>query len=126
MRANKGTNTGPELALRKTLRSRELTGYRLHRKGLPGRPDITFWRARVADFVHGCYWHRCSRCKLPLPKTQTMFWKAKLDRNRARDKRDCRQLEKDGWRVLTLWECEVEERAAMCARRVAALVGQRR
>ncbi|MCI4322862.1 MAG: very short patch repair endonuclease [Thermoplasmata archaeon] len=123
MQANRGKDTAPELALRKALRARGLTGYRLQPKGLPGRPDVTFVLSRVAIFVHGCYWHRCPHCRLPLPKTHSAFWRDKFEQNKERDRRDRQLLEKAGWRVLTLWECELDDDVGLAAERVAALLG---
>ena len=79
MRANRAKNTTPELVLRRELSQRGLRGYRLHRKGVPGRPDLSFGPQRLAIFVNGCYWHRCPRCQLPLPRTHTDFWRAKFE-----------------------------------------------
>ena len=87
MSANRAKDTRPEVALRKALRRAGGRGYRLHYKRVPGRPDIAFVSKRVAVFVNGCYWHRCPKCDLPLPKTNTAFWKAKFDANSARDSR---------------------------------------
>lgn len=124
MRANRGKDTKPELALRRALRAGGLVGYRVHRDDLPGRPDVSFGRAMVAVQVHGCYWHRCPHCHLPLPKTHTAFWTEKFDRNRRRDRRDRRRLERMGWRVLTLWECEIREDPGSAAGRVRSLMDQ--
>ena len=126
MRANRGKDTWPELTLRRALRASGLVGYRVHRSDLPGRPDVSFGRARVAVLVHGCYWHRCPRCHLPLPKTHTAFWREKFDRNRRRDQRDRRRLERMGWRVLTLWECEIAEDPSGAAGKVRSLMDQGR
>jgi DNA mismatch endonuclease (patch repair protein) len=122
MRANRGKDTQPELTLRRALRAAGLGGYRIHRRDLPGRPDVSFGRAKVAVLLNGCFWHRCPRCRLPLPKSHKAFWKDKFDRNRARDRRDRHHLERRGWRVVTVWECEVQGDAAGAVRRIAALV----
>lgn len=74
-------------------------------KGAPGRPDICFPRRRFAIFVHGCFWHRCPKCNLGLPKTNTKFWKRKFELNVARDKEKERKLKAEGWKVMTIWEC---------------------
>ena len=123
MSANRGKNTTPELVLRKELFQLGLRGYRLHRKGVPGRPDLTFGPQRLAIFVNGCYWHRCPRCQLPLPRTHTDFWRAKFEANRSRDAAKTALLVDPAGKVLTFWECEIRENSAGVADRVkAALV----
>ena len=108
MQANKSKDTKPELRVRRALRDAGLTGYRLHWKGAPGRPDVCFPGRRVAIFVNGCFWHRCPRCQLPLPKSNVDFWRDKFERNRARDARDNELLVADGWTVVVVWECCLE------------------
>lgn len=107
MRAIKGKNTAPELLVRKLLRS-FAPGYRLHRRDVPGRPDIAYVGRKRAVFVHGCFWHGhdCARGGR-VPKTNTEFWAAKIARNRARDAAVLKQLKKGGWRALVVWECEL-------------------
>lgn len=104
----KGKDTKPELRLRKLLHG---MGYRfrLHRRDLPGTPDLVFPGRRAVIFMHGCFWHRhpdpdCRRSRLP--KTRTDFWLPKLDANVARDAAAEAALRALGWRVLTVWECE--------------------
>jgi DNA mismatch endonuclease (patch repair protein) len=109
MQANKSKNTKPELLVRARLREAGCTGYRLHWKKAPGKPDICFPGRRVAIFVNGCFWHRCPHCALPLPKTNVEFWKAKFERNRARDSRDNALLVQDGWTVIVVWECMLKK-----------------
>ncbi|MEM7523448.1 MAG: very short patch repair endonuclease [Pseudomonadota bacterium] len=113
----KSRNTTPERAARTALRALGHVGYRLHRKDLPGRPDIAFIGKRRAIFVHGCFWHGhdCKR-GARTPKTNTDYWRAKIARNRARDEAAAAALTKSGWRVLTLWECEMKDAAALSAR----------
>lgn len=111
MRANKAKNTRPELLLRKALRDEGIRNYRLHKKNLPGRPDITIPRSRIAIFVNGCFWHRCPHCKHILPKTNRSFWKAKFSDNQKRDKKKIKDLKKLGWKVHTFWECEIREKS---------------
>lgn len=118
MRGNRSRDTGPEVALRRELRRRGLRGYRLDAKWLPGRPDVAFTRKRVAVFVHGCFWHRCPRCKLPMPKTNTSYWRWKFRRNVNRDKSAIRDLEEMGWVVVRVWGCEISEAVDECAARV--------
>ncbi len=112
-------NTAPELALRKALRASGHTGYRLHYAKAPGKPDVTFVGAKVAVFVHGCFWHGCPHCALRKPKSNTAFWTQKFEANKARDARKVRELRKAGWRVLTVWECRLKKNAEAEARRVA-------
>lgn len=103
----RGKNTSPEMTVRRLL-WRAGFRYRLHAKGLPGKPDIVFARRRAAIFVHGCFWHRHDGCTLfRLPKTRTSFWDDKLQRNRERDARTVTALVAAGWRVAVVWECGV-------------------
>lgn len=82
--------------------------FRLHRKDLPGTPDIVLPKHRTALFVHGCFWHRHKGCKkATIPKSNTDFWCTKFERNVQRDKEDCRALKRLGWNVVTVWQCEV-------------------
>ncbi|HTP54857.1 MAG TPA: very short patch repair endonuclease [Thermoplasmata archaeon] len=120
MSANRGKNTKPELALRHELRVRGLLGYRLHRPEVPGRPDVSFGRERLAVFVNGCFWHRCPKCQMPLPRTHTEFWEGKFEANRQRDVAKRSALRGAGWNVLTLWECEIRDSPARSADRVLA------
>lgn len=103
----KGKNTKPELIVRKALFA---AGYRfrLHRRDLPGTPDVVLPKRRIAIFVHGCFWHAHQDCPLAkLPATRTDFWKNKLAGNVSRDLLSIESLRKLGWRVLTVWECFV-------------------
>lgn len=99
MSANKDRNTKPELKLRKALWEADLKGYRLHWKKAPGRPDICWPGKKVAVFVNGCYWHRCPHCNLPLPKSNTQWWKEKFNKNVSRDQLKICELEGEGWKV---------------------------
>lgn len=101
-------DTKPELRVRRLLHG---LGYRfrLHRRTLPGTPDLVFPSRKKAIFVHGCFWHRHEGCRLArLPKTRQDFWLPKLEGNRARDLRDQAALRDLGWEVLVVWECEVQ------------------
>lgn len=105
-------NTAPELVVRRLLHS---LGYRfrLHRKDLPGTPDIVLPGRRKAIFVHGCFWH-AHGCRIGRPpKSRPEFWEPKLARNRARDEENSRDLEKAGWDVLTVWQCETKDKEAV-------------
>lgn len=123
MRRVKGRDTSPELAVRRILREAGI-GYRLGGCGLPGRPDVVMKGRRTALFVHGCFWHGhdCPRGARQ-PKTNTTYWIAKIDRNRARDVSARTVLEADGWRVVTVWECEMKA-PDFAARLVAGVRGQ--
>jgi DNA mismatch endonuclease (patch repair protein) len=118
MRRVKGRDTSPELAVRRILRAAGI-GYRLGGQGLAGRPDLTMKGRKIAVFVHGCFWHGhdCARGSRK-PKANAEYWTAKIDRNRARDARVTAQLRDDGWRVLTVWECDL--RAPGFAERLVA------
>ena len=110
MQGNKRKDTKPELLVRKALREAGYPGYRLQWKKAPGRPDIAYPGRKVAIFVNGCFWHHHEGCRYATsPSTNTEFWEAKFARNRARDGRDRKALEADGWTVLTIWECELRK-----------------
>jgi len=99
-------NSRPELVVRKIIFALGYR-YRLHAKDLPGHPDIVFRKRRKVIFVHGCFWHRHDGCALArMPKSRLDFWRPKLEGNKERDKRTEKALKKDGWKVLTIWECQ--------------------
>lgn len=101
-------NTAPELAVRRMAHRLGLR-FRLHRKDLPGCPDLVFPRYRLALFVHGCFWHRHSCCpNSTSPKTRPEFWAAKFSANVERDKKATAELRTRGWKVEVIWECEAE------------------
>jgi DNA mismatch endonuclease, patch repair protein len=84
--------------------------FRLHRKDLPGKPDIILSRFQTVIFVHGCFWHQCPRCKSGrLPKSNLPYWESKLKKNQERDKSNVRKLKQLGWKVITIWECGINE-----------------
>ncbi|MCB1544894.1 MAG: DNA mismatch endonuclease Vsr [Methylobacteriaceae bacterium] len=116
MRAVPRRDTSAELKVRRLLRP-IAPGYRLHRKDVPGNPDIAFLGAKKAIFVHGCFWHGhdCRR-GARMPKTNADYWRAKIGRNRARDARHLDELAALGWRALVVWECELADEAALAAR----------
>jgi DNA mismatch endonuclease (patch repair protein) len=102
-------NTEPERLVRSILH-RAGFRFRLHRSDLPGRPDITLPRYRTVVFVHGCFWHRHSRCRFAyMPKTRTKFWRSKFEQNVQRDREQRRQLRRAGWKVIVVWECELRD-----------------
>lgn len=101
-------DTKPELRVRHILH-RLGYRYRLHRKDLPGVPDLTFPSRKKALFVHGCFWHAHRGCKIAnRPKTRRSFWDAKFKHNQARDRANERSLRKQGWDVFTVWECQTK------------------
>ena len=113
MRRVKSKDTSPELKVRRLLTWMGV-GYRLHRKDLPGKPDVVMAGRKLAIFVHGCFWHGhdCAR-GARVPKANRDYWESKVGRNRARDVEHRTALEARGWRVLTLWECELKDEDAL-------------
>src|SRR6185312_3210938 len=107
----KGRDTKPEMTVRKIVHALGYR-YRLHRRDLPGRPDLVLSRHRAVIFVHGCFWHRhrppCALARLP--KSRLSFWMPKLEANRMRDETTSEALARLGWRVLVVWECELSDR----------------
>jgi DNA mismatch endonuclease, patch repair protein len=114
MSSIRAKNTKPELILRKALFHSGLSGYRLHWEKIPGRPDIVYPGAKIAIFVHGCFWHRCPNCNPPFPKTHTEFWNKKFQKNIERDKQKKEDLEKLEWQVLIFWECQLRSDLQNC------------
>ena len=116
MRANKGKDTSPELTVRRLLRQAGHTGYRLQWPirddggKLVTRVDVCFPGRKIAIFVHGCFWHRCPKCMLPLPKRNQEFWVAKFEDNVARDRLNEQKLRRMGWQVFTIWECDSKDK----------------
>lgn len=116
MRKVRRQGTAPELRVRRIAHALGLR-FRLHRKDLPGTPDLVFPRHRMATFVHGCFWHGHEGCKFAtVPKTRTDWWLAKIEANRARDRRAVDGLVARGWRVETVWECETRDPEAVKGR----------
>ncbi|MEY9419408.1 DNA mismatch endonuclease (patch repair protein) [Bradyrhizobium japonicum] len=99
-------NTKPETTLRSALHLRGLR-FRIHRKDLPGSPDIVFPRHKIAIFIDGCFWHGCPKHGVR-PSTNRKFWVDKIEANRKRDKRASRELRKLGWKVIRIWEHDVK------------------
>lgn len=109
----KGKDTSPELRVRRAAHALGLR-FRLHRRDLPGKPDLVFPKFRVAMFVHGCFWHRHEGCsKASVPKSRVEFWKMKFDTNVVRDAKNAAELRTRGWRVANIWECETKDAAAL-------------
>ena len=112
----KQRDTSPELAIRKILHSMGLR-FRLHRKDLPGTPDIVLPKHSLIIFVHGCFWHRHVNCKkASTPKDNFPFWEAKFSRNIERDATVKSLLEAKGWRVEVIWECELKQISILTTR----------
>ena len=103
----RGRDTKPETTIRRGLHARGLR-FRLHRKDLPGRPDLTFPKHRAVIFVHGCFWHGHDCPLFTWPKTRKEFWREKIRKNQDRDLRTFLMLKGEGWRVLTVWECALK------------------
>jgi DNA mismatch endonuclease (patch repair protein) len=102
-------DTKPELAVRRLVFGMGCR-YRLHDKRLPGRPDLVFRGRRKIVFVNGCFWHGHEGCRYArTPKSREDFWRAKVERNRERDGQNIASLEADGWKVLTVWQCELKD-----------------
>lgn len=109
MPGNQGTETQPEVKLRKALWQAGFRGYRKNVAKLPGKPDVVFGRAKLAVFIHGCYWHQCPHCQRnQTPKTNALYWQTKFEANVARDARNEATLRGMCYRVLVVWECEVK------------------
>lgn len=105
----KSKNTGPEMLVRHLV-FRMGYRYRLHDKRLPGKPDLVFSGRRKAIFVNGCFWHAHEDCRYAsLPKTRVSFWQEKLQKNRIRDRANTALLQAKGWKVLTVWQCELKD-----------------
>ena len=118
-------NTKPEVLLRRLLH-RDGLRFRLHRRGLPGRPDIVLARYRAVVFVHGCFWHRHPGCRrATTPRTRVEFWQEKFEANLARDRRVADALRADGWRVFTVWECGLKADAVGLASRLSSDISSR-
>ena len=109
MQAVKSKNTAIEMRVRRLLHAQGYR-YRLHRSDLPGCPDLVFSNRRKVIFIHGCFWHghQCKRGKR-VPKTNTAYWTTKISRNRTRDAAARKSLKGLGWKVLVVWECELQD-----------------
>jgi len=109
-------DTKPELLVRSLVHGMGYR-YRLHRRDLPGTPDLVFPGRSKVIFIHGCFWHRHARCALArLPKSRVDFWLPKLTANAKRDARNMRALRQRGWSVLTIWECQLSDVAKLANR----------
>ncbi|HXW16456.1 MAG TPA: very short patch repair endonuclease [Terriglobia bacterium] len=122
MQAVKSKNTAPELAVR-SLAHRMGYRFRLHRKDLPGKPDLVFPRRRKVVFVHGCFWHghNCPR-GARAPKANAAYWRTKIRRNHLRHAAHLVELKRRGWRATVIWECELKNPGRVC-KRLARFLG---
>lgn len=116
----KGKNTKPEMILRSLL-FKEGFRFRIHKKNLPGKPDIVLPKYRTAIFVHGCFWHYHKDCREGrIPSTNSKFWKEKLLKNVEKDERYIELLKENGWNVIVVWECEIEKLAEVVLKNIMA------
>ena len=125
MSSIRGSNTKPELLVRRLL---HFLGYRfrIHLRGVGGRPDIAFPKRKKAIFVHGCFWHGHERCRSGrVPKTRPDYWRDKIQSNRDRDRRHLQALMAEGWQALVIWECELKDTDALQSK-LCAFLGERR
>jgi DNA mismatch endonuclease (patch repair protein) len=112
----KSKGTKPEMTVREAARALG-HHYRLHRRDLPGSPDLVFPRLKKAIFVHGCFWHRHRGCRrTTAPKTRAQFWQMKFETNVARDQRNIDALRFACWKVLVVWECETTDMVSLRAK----------
>jgi DNA mismatch endonuclease (patch repair protein) len=104
----KATNTKPEMLVRKFLHAQGFR-YKLHDKKLPGKPDIVLPKYKTVIFIHGCFWHGHNNCKYyVVPKTRTDWWLNKINTNNANDTKAVKALKKEGWKIITVWECDLK------------------
>ncbi len=105
----KGKDTKPEIIVRKFLHSKGFR-FRLHDKKLTGKPDIVLLKHKTIVLIHGCFWHGHQGCKYyVVPKTRTEWWLTKINRNREKDRESTKTLQKNGWSIITIWECELKK-----------------
>lgn len=104
----KSKNTKPEMAVRQFLHGKGFR-YRLHRKDLPGTPDLVLPKYRTVIFVHGCFWHGHDCRYFKLPATRTKFWRQKIEQNKMRDKKNEEKLIRENWKVITVHECAIRD-----------------
>src|SRR5229473_3674236 len=110
-------NKTTELRLRAILVQRAIKGWKVHPRGLLGKPDLLISSKRVAVFVDGCFWHGCPRCG-HIPKTNRAYWRAKIARNKRRDLQSTRRLKALGYRVVRIWECQLAKAPSRCVQRI--------
>ena len=120
MQQIKGKNTKPELLVRKYLHAQGFR-YKLHDNTLPGKPDLVLPKYKTVIFIHGCFWHGHTNCNyFTIPKTRTQWWTEKINKNRLNDANARKLLKKDGWKIITIWECKLKP--AKLEQTLAALV----
>ena len=122
----RGKDTKPEVAVRSLL---HCMGYRfrLHKRDLPGNPDIVLPKHRTVVLVHGCFWHRHARCKYAYtPKSRVEFWQKKFAENIKRDTRTRKALRREGWKVIVVWQCELRDQDALAMRLAREITGKKR
>lgn len=112
-----GKNTKPEMAVRKVVYALGFR-FRIHVKDLPGKPDIVLRRHKKIIFIHGCFWHQHACEHGGVPKSRVGYWEPKLAANKKRDRRTLNALKKIGWRVLLLWECQIEKKPQLVERKL--------
>ena len=126
MRKIRSTNTSPELKVRKFLFSRGFR-YRLYAKNLPGKPDIILKKYKTVIFINGCFWHG-HKCKIGsgnrIPKTNSIYWKEKINKNIKRDKSNKVKIKNLGWTIITIWECQTKKEA-LIKNKLSVLMGMR-
>lgn len=106
----RGKNTKPEIIVRKFLHSKGFR-FRLHKKELPGKPDIVLTKLKTVIFIHGCFWHGHNNCKyFVTPKTRTEWWNKKISGNIENDKKNIAKLRVNGWNVIVIWECKLKNK----------------
>ena len=116
----KGKDTKPEFIVRKYLHANKFR-FRLHSKNLPGKPDIVLRKYNTVIFIHGCFWHGHEGCKyFVIPKTRTQWWLDKINRNRTKDIENIQSHKKNGWKIITIWECELKK--ARCLNTLETLI----
>lgn len=118
----RGKNTHPELLVRRALHKAGFR-FRIHRKDLPGKPDIVLPKHQAVIFVHGCFWHGHDCQYFKIPKTRTAFWMSKISDNKARDMRNSLALKALGWKVIVVWECDVRDGNDWLGNVMAAIQG---
>lgn len=122
MAAIRSKDTKPELYVRRHVHAAGFR-FRLHRRDLPGRPDLAFPRYRLAVFVHGCFWHGHDCGRAQMPRTNRAYWGPKIENNMIRDRRNLRSLVQHGWEVLTVRECTLEQDTSNLVGRLERLRG---
>lgn len=125
MQGNRSIGTKPEVALRSALWHAGLRGYRKNVRKLSGSPDVVFGRAKIAVFVHGCFWHGHDCGKAKIPRLNNVFWSTKIERNRERDTQNVVALESKGFLVVTLWECQLKDSLQATVDQVRSLLKER-